>query len=75
MSRENISQGRALLSGIVIFVYFAVTTAWIPSMLLRSSLLATAPENVASGITLVVWGGFFGFGLLALRMAQERELI
>ncbi len=75
MSRENISQGRAALSAVVIFLYFAIFTAWIPSMLLRSSFLATAPANVADGITVVVWGGFFGAGLIALRWAQERELI
>ncbi len=75
MSRERISQGRALLSAVVIFMYFAVSTAWIPSALLRSSLLVTAPRNVADGIVLVVWGGFFGLGLLGLRWAQDRELI
>lgn len=75
MSREQISQGRALLSAVVIFVYFAVFTAWLPSMVLRSSFLSTAPRNVADGIILVIWGGFFGLGLAGLRWAQDRELI
>ena len=75
MSRERISHPRAVLSAIIIFLYFAVFTAWLPSALLRSSLLSGAPRNVADGVTLVVWGGFFGIGLLALRWAQDRELI
>lgn len=75
MSRERISHPRAVLSAVIIFVYFAFFTAWLPSALLRSSLLSSAPQNVADGITLVVWGGFFGLGLLALRWAQDRELI
>jgi hypothetical protein len=43
--------------------------------MLRSSVLSSAPRNVADGIILVVWGGFFGIGLVALRWAQDRELI
>jgi len=75
MDREHISHGRAALSGVVVFLYFSIFTAWLPSVLLRSSFLATAPRNVADGIVLVVWGGFFGFGLIALRWTQDRGLI
>ncbi len=75
MSREKISYPRAALSGVVIFLYFAIFTAWLPSAMLRSSVLSSAPRNVADGIILVVWGGFFGIGLVALRWAQDRELI
>ena len=75
MSREHISHPRAVLSAVIIFLYFAIFTAWVPSALLRSSLLSSAPANIADGITLVVWGGFFGLGIFALRWAQDRELI
>ncbi len=75
MSRDQISWGRAFVSGLVIFVYFAFTTAWLPSSLLKSSLLASASRPVADGITIVVWGGFFGLGVLALRWAQDRGMI
>ena len=75
MSRERISHGRAFLSGAAIFVYFAFFTAWLPSFVVRSSLLASAPRNVADGITLVVWGGFLLLGVGALRWLQDRELI
>ena len=75
MSRERISQGRGFLSAVAIIAYFAVFTAWLPSLVLRSSLLATAPDSVANVIILGIWVGFFGFGLFALRWSQDRELI
>lgn len=73
--RDRISWGRAALSGIAIFLYFAVFTAWMPSVLARSAYLATASRNVADGIIIVVWGGFFTLGLWGLRWTQERGLI
>ena len=75
MNCDRISWVRAALSALVIFLYFVIFTAWLPSMLLRSSLLATASRGVADGIVIVVWGGFFGIGVLALMWAQDRELI
>lgn len=75
MSRDQISHGRAAVWSIAIFLYFVIFTAWLPSAVLRSSYLATAPENVGVGITVVVWGGFFVAGLVGLRWAQEREMI
>ncbi len=75
MRRERISNGRAALTAVGIVVYFAVFTAWVPSILARSSFLSTAPRNVADGIVLVVWGGFLLVGVGALRWAQDRELI
>ena len=75
MNREKISQGRAVLSAIGIFLYFAIFTAWIPSIVLRSSFLATAPGEVSDLVILVVWGGFFVAGLYGLRWSQERGLI
>jgi hypothetical protein len=75
MNCDRISQVKAILSAIAIFLYFVIFTAWLPSVLLRSSLLATASRGVADGITIVVWGGFFGLGIAALMWAQDRELI
>ena len=75
MNCDRISWIRAALSALVIFLYFVIFTAWLPSMLLRSSLLATASRGVADGIVIVVWSGFFGLGVLALMWAQDRELI
>lgn len=75
MDCARISQVRAMLSAVVIFLYFVIFTAWLPSVLLRSSLLATASRGVADGIVIVVWGGFFTLGVAALMWAQKRELI
>ncbi|MCL1595659.1 MAG: hypothetical protein M3132_15035 [Actinomycetia bacterium] len=75
MKRERISNGRAALSAVGIVLYFAIFTAWVPSMLARSSFLSTAPRNVADGIVLVVWTGFLFAGVGALRWAQDREMI
>ncbi len=75
MNRDQISQGRAALSGLVIFLYFAIFTAWMPSILARSAFLATASRNVADGIIIVVWGGFFALGMWGLRWTQDRGLI
>lgn len=75
MNCDRISWVRAALSALVIFLYFVIFTAWLPSMLLRSSLLATASRGVADGIVIVVWGGFFGLGVLGLMWAQDRGLI
>ena len=75
MSRDRISQGRAALTAVLIFVYFAVFTAWLPSYVLRSPVLSSAPRNVADGIVAGLWGAFFIAGIVALRWAQDRELI
>ena len=75
MGRERISHGRAALYGVATFLYFCFFTAWLPSVVLRSSFLSTAPKNVADGIILVIWSGFFGLGIGFLRWAQDRELI
>ncbi len=58
-----------------IVLYFAVSTVWLPSALLRSSLLAGAERNVADLVALAVWGAGLGFGMWGLRRAQDREWI
>ena len=75
MDCDRISWFRAAVSAFVIFLYFVIFTAWLPSMLLRSSMLSTASRAVADGIVIVVWVGFFGIGVLGLRWAQDRGLI
>lgn len=75
MNRDQISQSRAALSGLAIFLYFAIFTAWVPSILARSAFLATASGNVADGVIIVVWSGFFVLGIWGLRWTQDRGLI
>ncbi len=60
--------------GFGIFVYFTITTAWLPSKLLQGPL-AGSGRIVQDLVTLVVWGFFLGFGILALYRAQKRGLI
>ncbi len=73
--RESISQLRALLSSVGIVAYFAVATVWVPSALLRSPLLTGVDRNLADLIALGIWGLGLGFGVWALRRAQDRKLI
>ena len=62
------------LIGFGIFVYFTITTAWLPSKLLQGPL-AASNRLVQDLVTLVVWGFFLSAGILALRTAQKRGLI
>ena len=73
--RESIGQPRAALSAIAIVLYFAVTTFWLPSALLRSSILTGAERNVSDLVALAVWAVGFGFGMWGLRQAQQRGWI
>jgi hypothetical protein len=73
--RASISQGRAMLSAVGIVAYFAVTTVWLPSALLRSSLLTGASTNVSDVVAVGIWGIGFGFGIWGLRRAQDRGWI
>ena len=75
MDCDRISWLRAAVSAVAIFLYFVIFTAWLPSLLLRSSMLSTASRAVADGIIIVVWVGFFSIGVLGLRWAQDRGLI
>jgi len=73
--RASIGQGRAMLSALAIVLYFFVTTFWLPSALLRSSLLTGVGRNVSDLIAVAVWGLGLGFGMWALRRAQDRGWI
>ncbi|MEA1903436.1 MAG: hypothetical protein U9N56_07920 [Actinomycetota bacterium] len=73
--KKSIGQLRALLSAVVIVLYFALTTVWIPSALLKSSLLTGTGRNTADLVALAVWGAGLGFGIWGLRKAQDRDLI
>ncbi|VAW08334.1 hypothetical protein MNBD_ACTINO01-2325 [hydrothermal vent metagenome] len=68
------SGAKAWLIGFGIFVYFTITTAWLPSTLLKGPL-AGSSRVVQDLATLIVWGFFLGAGILALRNAQKRGLI
>ncbi len=65
---------KAWIVGFGIFLYFAVTTAWFPSLLLVGPL-AGSSTFVQDTVTLIVWGFFLVVGMVALRTAQRRGLI
>jgi len=64
-----------MLSAFGIVLYFAVATVWLPSALLRSSLLTGVGRNVSDLVTLAVWGIGLGVGMWGLRLAQKRGWI
>lgn len=73
--RVAIGHPRAMLSALGVLLYFVAATVWLPSTLLRSSLLAGASRTVADAVALVVWLLGFGIGLWGLRKAQDRAWI
>ncbi len=77
MSRGKGSIGhlRAMLSAVGIVLYFVATTFWIPSALLRSSLLTGVEQGITDLVALAVWGAGLGLGVWGLRKAQDRDLI
>lgn len=74
-ARAAIGHARASLTAMGIVAYFGVTTVWIPSALLRSSLLIGLERNVSDLIAVAVWGAGLGIGIWLLRWAQDRDLI
>jgi len=65
---------KAWLIGFGIFVYFVITTTWLPSKLILGPL-ATSGRFAQDLLTLAVWGFFLVAGLVGLRLAQRRGLI
>jgi len=65
---------KAWLIGFGIFLYFGVTTVWLPSKLITGPL-ASASRVVQDLLTLSVWGLFLVAGIIGLRIAQRRGLI
>ncbi len=63
------------IKAVLIVVYFAVATVWLPSALLRSPLLSGAARAVLDTATVVIWGIFFGIGVAGLRRAQNKGWI
>lgn len=66
---------KATVIGILVFAYFALTTAFLPSRLLTAAGLAAAPRQVQDAVTVLVWGAFLVGGMWGLRRAQGRGWI
>jgi len=66
---------RAYGLGIGIALYFIVATIWLPSFVLRMSVVASAPSTLRDIIGAGVWFVFLAVGLIALRLAQRARWI
>ena len=66
---------RAYGIGIGIALYFIVATIWLPSFVLRMSIVASAPSVLRDLIGAGVWSVFLAIGLVALRLAQRARWI
>ena len=65
----------AAVRGLLVFVYFAVATVWLPHRVLLLGFMEDASSNVRDLILVIVWGGTLGAGMYLLRAAQRRGLI
>ena len=61
--------------GILVVLYFAITTAWLPDKVLSLGFIASSSRTVRDAIVLVLWAGALGAGLYGLRRAQRQGLI
>ncbi len=61
--------------GTLIFVYFVITTVWLPDFILNLDAIADASSSVRDIVVLAVWGGALGFGVWFLRRSQRQGLI
>ncbi len=68
------TSSKAWLIGFGVFLYFAVTTTWLPSRILTGPL-ASASRPVQDLVTILIWGFFLVLGMWGLRTAQRRGLI
>lgn len=63
------------LAGLAIVAYFALTTVWLPSWVLRMPVVARASRPVADLVGTMVWAAFLVLGMWGLRLAQRRRWI
>jgi len=61
--------------GVLIFAYFVVFTVWFPSWLIQLDQVASMSSPIRDFITVLAWGAFMTFGIVALRLAQKRGWI
>lgn len=59
--------------GAVIVVYFAITTLWLPDVVL--GFFADAARPVRDLVALIIWGAALGAGMYLLRRFQRQGLI
>lgn len=69
------SWANAIGRGLVIVLYFAFTTVWLPNFVIHLRVVEDAPAMVSDLVVVVVWGGALVAGMYLLRLAQRRGLI
>lgn len=73
--KVDVSWVGAGIRSLLVLLYFAVATVWLPSAVLRVEPVAAASRFWADLIALLAWGVPFGFGLWGLRTLQKRDWI
>lgn len=64
---------RAWVIGLVVVVYFAATTVWLPSWVI--GLLGGSPDGLAGISAVSVWAVFLAAGIVLLGRAQRKGWI
>ncbi len=74
-TREGISWGTAYLRAGLIFLYFVLATAWLPSWIVSWNAVAGASRWVSDLVGSAAWLVPLAVGFAALRWLQKRERI
>jgi len=74
-SRSNDTWTRAFFMAIAIALYFIIATIWLPSFVLKLSVVASAPAIIRDLVGSGAWFTFLAAGLFGLRRAQRSGLI
>lgn len=63
---------QALLRGVLVVVYFAVATVWLPSWLLGLDPVASSARALADLVAAASWAVFLTLGIVGLLWGQRR---
>lgn len=75
IDRRNLSRLDAALKGGLIVLYFVLTIAFLPSMLLSTQVIERLPDGVQDFVATSVWVGALGIGILGLWWLQRQDRI
>jgi cytochrome c553 len=67
--------GRAWWLAVIVFLYFAVGTVWLPDYVIQEPTLADAPELVRDVAASGAWFVALAVGIVALRWMQKKKRI
>jgi mono/diheme cytochrome c family protein len=75
IDRRHTSPVDAGLKSVLIVIYFAVTTVFIPSLVLSTEVISRLPEGVQVFVATAIWAGALAIGLLGLWWFQRQDRI